>query len=113
MKIQWQIKQHKDAKKAQNQHDEEVGKAFSFCEDHKKNQKKGLKMAGTRNRLLNKISNQLAEQNKLEKKKLKVYKEIEKEKMEEIKKSHNMNDFNFKMIMKNESQSRKKRTRSE
>ena len=43
MKIQWQIKQHKDAKKAQNQHDEEVGKAFSFCEDHKKNKKKDLK----------------------------------------------------------------------
>lgn len=113
LKIQWQIKQHKENKKNLIQHEEDVEKALGFLSDQNKNGKKGLKMAGTRNRLLNKMANQMVKQNKLQKEMLKAYRDTENEKMEEIKKSHNMNDFNFKILMKNESSfKKKKRSRS-
>ena len=116
VKIQWEIKQHQEDKKTKDQQETDVEAALGLLGDQKKFQQKDLKRSGTRNRLLNKISNQLTKRNKLEKKKLKVYKETEKNKMEAIKKAQNLNDLNFSILMNKESEKtrpRKKRGRSQ
>lgn len=103
-KCQAQIQSDKQDRKTKEKFNRDIEKGLTLFESTTKRGKKQRKMAGTRNKLLNRIHLTLEKLLGQSKSNLKVFERIDRENKIENEKARNMNDLNFKiMIQQNES----------